>query len=239
MSNLHFVTNPIYRDRLISMGESSNSVFWVGGLGAEKISKMKFYSKTQIEKKYKLRFSKKNILITFHPVTMQENSIKQFNELIIALKKIVSIDKDLSIFFTAPNADNEGKSILSLINEFLTTIKNTFLIKSFGEKGYLSMLKNVDVMMGNSSSGFLEAPSFNLPVINIGHRQDGRIEAKTIVSVLPKSTNIVKAYNLILGNNLNKKIDNYNNPNYKLNTSSEIINIIKNFHFEPKTDFIG
>ena len=150
MSHLHFVATEEYKNRVCQLGESSKNVFLVGGMGVDTIKKIKFINKNLLEDKIKFLFKKKNILVNFHPVTLEKNtSDYQITQLIGALKKF----KDAGIIFTMPNADHNSRIIYDKINSFVKKNKNAKAFKSLGSLKYLSCLRFVNVMVGNSSSG--------------------------------------------------------------------------------------
>ena len=179
MANFHFVSHISYRNKLIKMGENPKNIFVIGSLGVENIKKVSFFNRTQIEKKLNLKLSSNNFLFTFHPETIGKNEIHQniesFSKLIF--KKF----KDAIIIITAPNIDMGNSKIFSRITSLSKKKKNVFFKKSLGKKMYFSILKYCRAVVGNSSSGVIEVPSFNIPTINIGERQSGRIKAKSVV----------------------------------------------------------
>ena len=153
MSHLHFVSNQIYKKRVIQLGENPNKVFNVGGLGVESIKNNNFYIKKDIEKKLNLKLQKKNIIINFHPETLNKGlAKKQINEIINSLKNL----KNTTLIFTMPGAELENKEIIKKIKLFINQRKNTYFFKSLGQQKYFSILNQVDLMIGNSSSGLLE-----------------------------------------------------------------------------------
>jgi GDP/UDP-N,N'-diacetylbacillosamine 2-epimerase (hydrolysing) len=226
MSNIHFVATEKYKKRVIQLGENPSTVFNVGGLGVDNIRNVKLLKDSELEKKFKFKFSKKNILITFHPVTLESDSIIQFKVILSAIKQINSFESFL-VIFTYPNADTSGRILIEEINNFCKEYKNTICIKSFGEQAYLSVLKKVDFVIGNSSSGLLEAPSFNTPTINVGNRQKGRIEAKSVISVSADKAEILKGINIIFSSSFKKRLRFNKNPYDNGNSSSKIIKILK------------
>ena len=178
MSTIHFVANKKYQNRVIQLGENKRNVFNVGGLSSDNVRKTKTFKKREIEKTCNFRFYSKNILVTFHPVTLGEkDSKKYFKEIILALEKL----EETLIIFTFPNADNDNLSIINMIKKFVKKNKNAICFISLGRKKYLSIMKYCDAVVGNSSSGLLEAPYFNIPTINIGNRQEGREKANTVI----------------------------------------------------------
>ena len=207
MSWFHFTATKKYRQRVIQLGESPSRVFNVGGLGVYAISKTNFYSKKELEKKFSIKFKKFNFLVTMHPVTL-EGKFSQTN--ITALLKVLKNYKNSNIFFTMPNADKDNKIITKKIKKFVSeNKKNSFFFKSLGLKNYYSILKNIDAVIGNSSSGIIEAPSFKIATINIGDRQKGRIQAKSIINCNPTEKEIYNAIRKINSTSFKKKIKNY------------------------------
>ncbi len=223
LSWLHFTSNNIYKKRVIQLGENPSRVFNVGSLFLDTISNLKFSSKKTIEKKHNFLFHKKNILITFHPVTNEPHSTKKYvKEILKSLEK----KHDIFFIFTSPNSDKGSDEILKEISIFIKNRKNnSILIKSFGHQDYLSTLNYVDAVIGNSSSGLTEVPYFNIPTINLGDRQKGRYLAKTIVNCPINEKSITKSITNIYNNNyknnfLFSKISPANSP------SRKIINIL-------------
>jgi GDP/UDP-N,N'-diacetylbacillosamine 2-epimerase (hydrolysing) len=177
MSHLHFAANEEYRKRIIQLGESPKKVFNVGGLGVDAMKKINLMTKAELEKSLGLKFLDRNLLITFHPVTLNSSGSKEeVIELLGALKEL----KETNLIFTMPNADSGSAKIASLIDKFARDNKNAFVFKSLGQLRYLSCMMFVDGVVGNSSSGLLEAPSFKIGTINIGDRQKGRVLKKKI-----------------------------------------------------------
>ena len=187
MAHLHFVAINEYKNRVIQLGENPNRVFLVGGLGIDNILKLKLLNKKELESSINFKFGKKNLLVTFHPVTFEKNSsLNQFNELLMALKKL----HDTNIIFTMPNSDTDGRIIFKLIEDFVKNNPNSKSYTSLGQLNYLSCLKYIDGVIGNSSSGLLEVPSFKIGTINIGDRQRGRIKADSVIDCKPNEKSI-------------------------------------------------
>ncbi len=217
----HLVSNKLYAKKLINLGVSKKNIFTVGSLGCENIKLMNFEKLSSLEKKFKFKFLKKNILVSFHPETLSADyGLKGFNILLASLNKF----KDTGIIFTGTNPDVLNQKILKQIKKFISSNKNSKLIYSMGKKGYLSCLKYCNLLIGNSSSGIIEAPSLNTPSINLGIRQEGRIFAKSVINVKFNKRLIIKEINKILYNKKRKKVIN---PYYKKNTANEITRIIK------------
>ncbi len=237
MSNFHFVANKEYKKRVVQMGENPQSVYLVGGLGVDNINKNKLYNKKSLENILKTKFNKKNFLITYHPETVGiKSSAKDFKELL----KSLNLLKDTNFYFTMPNADNTSKLILKEINKFIKTNNNSFFYNSLGQIKYFSLMKIIDCVVGNSSSGISEAPSFKIPTINIGNRQDGRIRASSIIDCKPNQKDITNAFKIINSKSFKKNLNNVVNPYGNGGASKRIVKIIekviknkislKNFH---------
>ena len=192
MSHLHFTATDEYKNRVIQLGEHPNRVFNVGGMGIENIKKLKLLSKEEFEKSIDFRLNEKNILVTFHPVTLEKSTAKeQFQELLDAIDEL----KDTNIIFTKANSDTDGRVINQMIDEYVAkNFHKSIGFSSLGQLRYLSALQFVDAMVGNSSSGLTEAPSFKIGTINIGDRQKGRIKAESVIDCLPNKKSIEEAF---------------------------------------------
>ena len=224
LSTLHFVSKSIYKKRVIQLGEHPSRVFNVGSLFLDSLSHFTFTQKEKLQKKYKFFFSKKNILVTFHPVTNELNSSKKYIlEILNSFKKI----KDTLFIFTYPNPDLGSIEIINEIKIFVKKNKDrSIIIKSFGQKDYLSTLKHVDAVIGNSSSGLTEVPFFKIPTINLGDRQSGRFLEKTVINCKINKQSILKNIKKIFDDskkNKNLKITS----NFKNSVSVKIVNILE------------
>jgi len=190
MSHIHFVAADEYRSRVIQLGESPDRVHLVGGLGVDSILKTKLMEKKELEKALDFKFGDKNLLITFHPVTLEkETSEKQMKELLKALDKLT----DTHFIFTMPNADTEGRILFKIIDNFVKGNSRSIAYTSLGQQKYISCINQVDGVIGNSSSGLLEVPTFQKGTINIGDRQRGRLKAESIIDCQPREKSIYKA----------------------------------------------
>ncbi len=192
MAHLHFTANEEYKNRVIQLGEDPSRVFNTGGMGIENIKRLKLLSKNKFEKSINFKLNKKNILVTFHPATLENNtSKKQFQELINTINEL----DDTNIIFTKTNSDINGKVINQMIDRYTAKYpKKSIGFTSLGQLRYLSALKYVDAVVGNSSSGLLEAPSFKIGTINIGDRQKGRIKAKSVIDCSAKKKRYSKIF---------------------------------------------
>ncbi|PPB58004.1 UDP-N-acetylglucosamine 2-epimerase (hydrolyzing) [Campylobacter hyointestinalis subsp. hyointestinalis] len=230
MSHLHFVATDEYARRVIQLGEEPNRVFNVGGMGIENIKRLNLLSRSEFEQSINFKLNKKNILVTFHPVTLEKGAAKeQFKELLNALDEL----KDTNIIFTKANADMGGKIINQMIDKYSS--KNSGKAVSFASLGtlrYLSALKHVDMVVGNSSSGLAEAPSFKIATINIGDRQKGRIKADSIIDCEPNKSSIQKAINKAYTKEFKSVLENTINPYGDGNASIKIIEVLKKVNLD-------
>jgi GDP/UDP-N,N'-diacetylbacillosamine 2-epimerase (hydrolysing) len=179
MAHLHFAQTEYYKQRIIKMGEEEWRVFNTGVLAYETIKRLDLLRRDELEIELGIKLVDKLFVVTFHPVTLERDSLEeQIDNLLLALSEFKN-----TIIFTYPNSDSGGRLIASKINEFISHRSNAYVFYSLGQKKYLSLLKHADAMIGNSSSGILEAPFLNLPVVNIGNRQKGRLRSKNIIDV--------------------------------------------------------
>jgi GDP/UDP-N,N'-diacetylbacillosamine 2-epimerase (hydrolysing) len=208
------------------MGENPKSIYNVGALGVENIDKTKFLNRQELEKSLKINLKKNILLVCLQPEITKELTINLANETLSALKYY----NDKSIIFTMPGADFYNDIIFKKISIFKKKHSNCFLFKTLGSQKFISFLKIVDAIIGNSSSGILEMPTFKKPTINIGDRQKGRVKSTSIVDVSSKKNLIKKKIDFVYSKKLNNK--NIINPYKKSNTSKKIISIIKNINLE-------
>jgi len=227
LSYLHFTSTEEYRKRVIQLGEDPQRVFNVGALGIDNIKKMKLLTKDEIESKLGIKFKSKNLLITYHPVTLKKDeSEKEFKALLNVLKEL----EDTLLIFTKPNADTEGRKIIKLIEEFVKENGDKAVVfTSLGQLNYLSIMQYVDAVVGNSSSGIIEAPSLKVPTINIGDRQKGRIRAESVIDCKGTEDEIKKAINIIYDENFRKKVKDVKNPYGDGNSAKRIKEILKTY----------
>ena len=229
MSNLHFVTNEQSKKIVIRLGENPKSVFNTGSLGTEIIKKIELLNRKDLERKYKFNLSNKNLLITYHADSSIKNSyIRDLFNIFTALKKFPKILK----IFTASNADENGEKVNLLIKNFVKKRKNnSIFLPSMGNINYLSMLKYVDAVIGNSSSGIYEVPSFKIPTINLGNRQKGRLMAKSVINSKINKKFIIQAINKIYSKKFKIKIKKIKNPYSGKNASNNMIKILLKYDF--------
>jgi len=226
MSHLHFVAAEEYRRRVIQLGEQPDRVFLVGGLGIDAIKRIKLLDREALEESLGFKFGPRNLLITFHPVTLegQISSGQQMAELLAALGEL----DDTHLLFTMPNADTGGRELAAMVNQFAATRKNVRVYTSLGQLRYLSCMKYVDAVVGNSSSGLAEAPSMGIATINIGDRQKGRLSASSVINCEPTQQSISEALSTVFDPSFRSTLTSTKNPYGSGGASEKIAKIIKN-----------
>ncbi|PUZ21238.1 GDP/UDP-N,N'-diacetylbacillosamine 2-epimerase (hydrolysing) [Chitinophaga costaii] len=226
MSHLHFTSNEVYRKRVIQLGESPDRVFNVGALGIENINRLKLLDQEQFEHSIGFVLGQKNVLVTFHPVTLEVSSAEsQFNALLMALDALQGV----KMIFTKANADTDGRIINQLIDDYVSRNREKAIaFTSLGQLRYLSALQYMDVIIGNSSSGILEVPSFKKPTVNIGDRQLGRIKAMSVIDCEPDVVSISSAIRQAFDTGFRQSLQNMESPYGKGNPSEQIVEIIQN-----------
>ena len=188
LSHLHFVSTEQYARRVIQLGEEPWRVTVSGAPSLDNLHSLKLLDAQELERQYGLNLSPPPLLVTFHPVTLEyEQTEWQMGELLGALSNI-----EMPVIFTMPNADTGGRAISRMIKESVNTRALTRVVDTFGTQGYFSMMATAAAMVGNSSSGIVEAPSFKLPVVNIGTRQRGRIRPANVIDVGYDRSEILK-----------------------------------------------
>ena len=224
MSHIHFTAHKIYKDRVIQLGENPKKTFVVGGLGVDSLKKTKLLSRKDLEKKFNIKFKKKNYLVCFHPETSKKDSPKrQINEILSALKKI----KETCIFFTMPGADLGNSLIEKEIKKFTSLNKNCFFYKSLGQVNYFSFLNQMNAIIGNSSSGILEMPYFKKATINLGDRQLGRLHSKSIINIPIRRKDILNSLKKIYSPSFKSMIKKEKSPYGNGGASVRIVEILK------------
>ena len=222
-SAIHFVAAEEYKNRVIQLGENPQKVFNVGGLGIDSISKLNFLTRNEINKKLGIKFRNKNLLITYHPETVNEKlSLLGIREL---LKSLSSMD-ETTFIFTLGNADAGNKLINKKIIEFVKNTENAYIFDSLGQLNYISVLNECDGVLGNSSSGLLEAPYLKKATVNIGERQQGRLKADSVLDCKPNSELISSSINKIYSKEFQIILDSVQSPYGKPGASRKIFDII-------------
>jgi GDP/UDP-N,N'-diacetylbacillosamine 2-epimerase (hydrolysing) len=225
MSHLHFTAAEEYRRRVIQLGESPARVFNVGGLGIDNIKKLKLMSREELEDSINFKLGPKNLLVTFHPVTLEHATAgEQFQNLLNALDKL----QDTKFIFTKPNADTEGRLIIKMIDDYVSRNSHKAVaFVSLGQLRYLSALKFIDACVGNSSSGLAEAPTFKIGTINIGDRQRGRLKADSVIDCEPNKESILTAIKKLYSKEFQEKLKGVKNPYGESGATEKIKKVLK------------
>ena len=209
MAQLHFVAAKEYRRRVIQLGEQPERVFLVGGMGVDAISRLKLLERGELESALGFSLAQRNLLVTFHPATLEGATAgKQMEELLAALGQL----SDTNLILTLPNADTDGRVLIELINQFVTSHPNSRSYSSLGQLRYLSCMKHVDAVVGNSSSGLTEAPTFGRGTINIGDRQRGRLKATSVIDCEPERGAIAAAIARMYSSEFQSALASVRNP---------------------------
>ncbi|MBS0418959.1 MAG: UDP-N-acetylglucosamine 2-epimerase (hydrolyzing) [Proteobacteria bacterium] len=223
MAQLHFVALEEYRDRVIQLGEQPDRVFLVGGLGVDAIGQVPLLDRAAVEQRLGCTLASRSLLITFHPVTLEtDTSASQMSELLAALAE----RNDTTLLFTLPNADTDGRVLIEMINRFVATHANSRAYTSLGQLLYLSCVNQVDAVVGNSSSGLTEVPSFHKGTINIGDRQRGRLKAASVVDCLPERSAIAAAIERVRSPEFRAGLQQVRNPYGDGGASKRIVEIL-------------
>jgi GDP/UDP-N,N'-diacetylbacillosamine 2-epimerase (hydrolysing) len=225
MSALHFTSTEAYRQRVIQLGEQPDNVFNVGAIGLDNYRSLKLLSKREIEEDLNITFNQFNYLVGFHPETLSNYSVEaQFDALLQAIDK----ERDSFFIFTKANADTNGRIINQMIEDYVNKYpEKSALFASLGTLRYLSVMKQVTAVVGNSSSGIVEAPFVPTATINIGDRQKGRIQAESIVNCSANKEDIAKAFQKVKSDEFRKKIETVINPYGNGTASMQIMEIIR------------
>lgn len=210
MSHLHFTATEEYRARVIQLGEDPGRVFNVGAAGIDNLRRLKLLDRPELEKALGFRLGEKNLLVTFHPVTLETDTAGfQFGELLAALDDLA----DTHLIFTLPNADTGGRIIRAMIEDYVASRQaKAAAFASLGQLRYLSVMKFVHAVVGNSSSGLIEAPSFHIGTINIGDRQKGRVKAASVIDCEPQRESIGQALQRLFSRNFQESLRLVTNP---------------------------
>jgi GDP/UDP-N,N'-diacetylbacillosamine 2-epimerase (hydrolysing) len=229
LSHLHFAAAEPYRNRIIQLGEQPDRVYMVGGMGIDNINKVSLLTREQLEVELTLNFNKHNLLVTYHPETLDAGKAgEQIADLLAALDKL----PDTHLIFTMPNTDTGHRIIVDRIKAFVQSrTDRTRLFASMGQLNYLSTMKLVDAVVGNSSSGIIEAPSFGIGTINIGKRQDGRLRADSVIDCGTNEEEITAAFATLYSPAFQEKLKAVVNPYGTGGAAEKIISVLKQVDF--------
>ncbi len=226
MSHLHFVAAEEYRRRVLQLGEDPRCVFLVGGLGVDKIKKLDLLGREALEDALGFKLGGKNLLITFHPVTLEDaTSADQMQELLGALDEL----GNTHLIFTMPNADTGGRALIAMIEQFVASRPHARAYMSLGDLRYLSCIRHVDGVIGNSSSGLTEVPSFGKGTVNIGDRQRGRLKAASVIDCEPNKKAIGAALQRLFSPGFRAALAETRNPYGEGGASKRIVQVLRDF----------
>jgi len=224
MSHLHFVSAEEYQKRVIQLGEHPERVFLVGGLGVDSISRLELFDRPTLETSLSFELGPSSLLVTFHPVTLdQETSTSQMDELLAALGEL----EDTQLIFTMPNADTEGRALAELVTRFVADHANARAYNSLGQLRYLSCVRHVDGVVGNSSSGLTEVPSLKKGTINIGDRQRGRLQAESVINCRADRQSIRAALETLYSTAFQAALPDVRNPYGDGGASERIVRVLE------------
>lgn len=224
MSHLHFVAAEEYRKRVIQLGEHPERVFLVGGLGIDNIKKLPLLDHAALEASLGFELGRRNLLVTFHPVTLDnQTSAQQMAELLAALETL----EDTHLIFTMPNADTDGRALFDMVKRFVADHANARIYTSLGQLRYLSCIRHVDGVVGNSSSGLAEVPSFGKGTINIGDRQRGRLKAESVIDCPPQFQAILDAIKTLYSPGFQRSLQKVVNPYGNGGASQKIVQVLQ------------
>jgi GDP/UDP-N,N'-diacetylbacillosamine 2-epimerase (hydrolysing) len=226
MSHLHFVAATEYRQRVIQLGEQPERVFLVGGLGIDNIRRLKLLDRAELEASLDFKLGPKNLLITFHPVTLESaTAASQMAELLSVLAEL----HDTHLVFTLPNADTDGRALIRMVEQFVARQPNARAYTSLGQLRYLSCIAHADGVVGNSSSGMAEVPSFRKGTINIGDRQRGRLQAASVIYCEPSRQSIAAALERLYDTDFQASLSSVRNPYGEGGASERVVETLKNY----------
>lgn len=231
MSHLHFASTEEYKSRIVQMGENPENVYNVGAIGLDMIANSKLMSKEELEENFGFKFNKYNYQVTFHPTTLdKESPEKQFQILLNAIEK----QEDSFFIFTKSNADTGGRIINQMIDEFVkNNSEKAAAFTSLGNLSFLSVVNVCDAIVGNSSSGIIEAPSLKTATINIGDRQKGRIQAESIVNTKVDENEILTAFDKVKSKEYKSNLQTVENPYGNGTATERIMEILRKTELKP------
>jgi len=230
LAHLHFASAPEHGKRIAAMGEEDWRIHVVGAPGLDRLRTVGLLSRDEVAAALRLPPERPWLLVTFHPVTLEhEDTARHVDELLAALEAV-----DATLVMTYPNADTAGRTIVERVETFAARTPRARIFRNLGDRLYLSLLKHADAMVGNSSSGLIEAPSFALPVVNIGSRQGGRLRGGNVVDVAPRRDDIVRGIRTVLEPDLRRRLDGQPNPYGDGRAASRIVAVLRDVALEPR-----
>ncbi|MDC0410295.1 UDP-N-acetylglucosamine 2-epimerase [Gammaproteobacteria bacterium] len=235
LSYLHGTSTEVYRQRVIQLGESPDRVKNVGAIGLDHIARTKLMSMDEVGISLQFELHKPYFLVTYHPVTLGDEPPEQSFQILL---KALDEYSEYQVIITYPNADNGGREIISLIEAYAKNQPDRVLaVPSLGYKRYLSIVKNAKAVIGNSSSGIIEVPAFDVPTVNIGLRQTGRLAAKSVIHCKVQKSEIVDAIKFAVLGSYKENDEIIENPYGSGDASSQLVEMLKNLKFNPCKPF--
>jgi GDP/UDP-N,N'-diacetylbacillosamine 2-epimerase (hydrolysing) len=233
MSHLHFATTEEYKKRIIQMGEQPSRVFNFGAPALELMEKIELLSREKLNEEFGQEFLQKFALVTYHPVTLSPDSAAEdAREFFTGLESV----KDLNYIITWPNVDVDNHAILKVMEDFGSRNKTRArIVKSLGPQRYFSLMKFAQAVIGNSSSGIIEAPFYKIPTVNVGIRQEGRIQCSSVISVENNHADVENAIRRSLSGDFKRICATAESPYYQKNTAARIAGILKTFNLNRIT----
>jgi GDP/UDP-N,N'-diacetylbacillosamine 2-epimerase (hydrolysing) len=229
MAHLHFVSADVFRQRVIQLGESPDRVFTCGAVGLDSIAREPLMSLDALQSSIGVKLGQRNLLVTFHPVTLESDSaLSQMESLLNALDTF----PDVHTFITLPNADMGSRGIVSLVHDYVGRRPRATAFTSLGQVRYHSLMHYTDGVVGNSSSGLIEAPAMHKPTVNIGSRQDGRIRAASIIDCEPETGSIIAAIRTLYSIEIQSKLSDVTNPYGVPGGSAKILEVLESVPLE-------
>ncbi len=235
LSYIHCTSTEAYRRRVIQLGEAPDRVINVGAIGLDHLARSEFMSVDELSESLNFALEKPFFVVTYHPVTLGDESPK------LSFKAMLnSLDEypEYQVILTYPNADDGGREIIPMLEEYARdNAERVLAIPSLGQVRYLSSVAHAAAVIGNSSSGIIEVPAFDIPTVNIGDRQKGRLAAKSVINASPNQKSISEAINIALGYSYKEEGEKIINPYGQGDVSSQIIRILKKLDFNPCKEF--
>lgn len=229
LSHLHFTATQDAKDRIVQMGEEPWRVTVSGAPGLDNLETTRILSRKELSGQFSIPWDADPILITYHPVTLERDDTQwQVSELLASLR-----ETGLPLVFTAPNADAQGRLILEMLSEFVATYPNAHIVNNLGTEGYFSLMTHAAAMVGNSSSGLVEAPSVDLPVVNVGSRQKGRVRGYNVIDVGYKRADITSGIKKAVSPEFKNGLRGMTNPYGNGNAAGVIIDQLKQVSLSP------
>ena len=230
MSHLHFVATEEYRQRVIQLGENPENIFNFGEAGLDNIYKLPLLSREEFEKSIEWKLGTKNLLFTYHPTTLDD--IEKIESDIISILEYLTTLKDTNIILTKANSDAGGRVINSILERYTNTSTNMKLFTSLGQLRYISALQYMDAVIGNTSSGLVEAPSFKIGTVNIGDRQKGRIQSKSVINCTTSINSLKNAINKLYSEEFQNTLQTVENPYGNGGASKKTKDILKSIKLQ-------